>query len=118
MRKFILFLTLILVCGIAWATPDVVLPIEYTKSGQVKSTAGAVYSVQSTYIGATAGDYIQLMDGTGTSASSGPVLFSCVASASSGVCASPYSVPAAYFGTGIFYNQSHAGVFKTYIQSF
>lgn len=115
MNKLLFFIGLVFVCNTALATPDYIQPTEYTVSQQVDSTPGTVYGINVSYIGATAGDYIQLVDGIG---GAGSVRFTCVASASAGMCIGPYNQSAAYFGTGIYYRESKPGVFKTDIQSF
>lgn len=119
MKKLILFLILFLSGGFSWATPDIATSTEYSGNTQIKSSSGTVYSINVAYIGATAGNYIQILDGVGTTASTSPIRFTCVASASSGNCLSTTNV-AYYFGTGIFYKESNNGssVFKTDIQSF
>lgn len=116
MKKLFLSIGILLLAAAAWALPDVIMPKEYSGTQQVTSKPTTVSSVNVTYVGATAGDYIQLMDSIGTSNTSS-IRFTCVAATSSGTCLSPYSQSAAYFGTGVYYKESH-GVFKTDIQSF
>ena len=118
--KKILFLSLMLIFGsVAYATPDVVLPKEYSGSQQITSKPTTVGSINVAYIGATAGDFIQLQDSIGPSSLF--TRFTCVASTSSGTCQAPYSQSAAYFGTGVYLSESHggnSGIFKTDIQSY
>lgn len=99
----------------AQALPDQISANEYSGNTLVKSTPGAVFSVNVTYIGVTAGDYIKLIDSL---TSSGAVRFTCVASATSGTCGG-YLTVANYFGTAILYTeQKSGGTFKTDIQYF
>lgn len=118
MKRIILVLGFLVICGRAWATPDMAMSTEYSGSQQIKSSSGVVYSVNVNYVGVVAGDVIQLQDSIGPS--SLYTRFTCTASATAGTCVSPVSIPAYYFGTGIYYNETpgHPGTFKTDIQSF
>lgn len=105
MKKLFLLLALMVLASNSWATPDQAKPVEVSGSQAIKASAGMVYSVSMSYIGATAGDNIKLKDSL---SDTGNILFTCVASASSGTCISNFTV-AAYFGTGIYYKESKTG---------
>lgn len=116
MKKFLLFLMIVFALGVnAWALPDRIASSEYTVPTQIKSGPGDIYSVHVNYVGVTAGNKIQLIDGTTSSAT---VRYTCVASATSGTCNALLTV-AMYFGTAILYTESKSGgTFTTDIQYF
>jgi hypothetical protein len=116
MKKIFFILIMISLCSSAFALPDKVTPSEYSgASQQISSKATTVTSVNVSYIGANAGDYVQLQDSIGAG---GTIRFTCVASASAGTCVAPYNTTAAYFGTGVYMNTSNGKPFKVDIQSF
>lgn len=115
MKKLFLFLmAIVLTSSIAWSLPDNVQPNEYSGSQQIKSTGGFVYMVSCTYKGVTAGDQIQLLDGT----SSGTSRVTCMASSANGMNSVPLTVGAP-FNSGIYYKETKTGGnFMTDIQYF
>ena len=70
MKKFLIVLGIMAVCGVAWALPDRVNPSEVSGSQAIKATSGTVYGVLFSYKGVTAGDYIQIIDGSTSSQTS------------------------------------------------
>lgn len=114
--RILLFLFLTLMSINAWATPDDIIPVEYSASGAVKAAPGRVYSVVYNYRGVVAGDRIFIYDSL---SASGTIRLTLTASATAGSQIVRYPV-GAYFGTGIYYQEetTHGGTIKTDIQSF
>lgn len=115
MKRMIVVLALMLVLsGKAWALPDNVQPSEYTGSQQIKTKPATIYSVNVNYIGVTAGDKVQMLDG----GASGTIRFTCVASSANGTCPSNFTV-GALFQTDVYLKESKSGGnFYTDIQMF
>ena len=119
MKKVLLTLGLVLLAAVAWATPDRVLPIEYTGSQQITTRPTTVYGVNVSYIGVIAGQNVQLIDGLGGSGASCTTRFTCIAATTAGTCVAPYTQSSAYFGTALYYQENKSqGTFKTDIQAF
>ena len=118
MKKLLLILAFLAVSASlivrAWALPDNIVPSEYSGSQSLKQTGGVVYGVNVNYIGVTAGDKVQLIDG----GAGGTVRFTCVASAANGSCPSNYTA-GAMFTTNIYLKETKTGGnFYTDIQIF
>ncbi len=115
MKRIIAVLVLMLLLSVkAWALPDAVQPSEYSGSQQVKTKPVTVYSATVSYVGVTAGDYVQLLDG----GSSGKARSLCVASTANGTCPNKYIV-GALFQTDLYLKESKSGgTFYTDIQLF
>lgn len=107
MKNLLLSLFLIAVtASIVWALPDNVTSTEVSNgSVLIKNKGGFVYSLNVNYIGVTAGDKVQLVDGqdgTGTPS------ITCVAASASGNCSIPLTV-GAVFNSGIYYKETKSG---------
>lgn len=114
MKKILLILVLIAFSiTLAWALPDQAAPTEITSSQgpaiSIKATSGTVYLMSVSYVGVTAGDKIQIIDGASAiNGTGGTVRLTCVASAANGTCPVPLSV-GAYFATNIYLKETRTG---------
>ena len=112
MKKLLLVLGLIFLCGKAWAMPDYVTSSEYSGSQAITTAPTTVYMFAVSYIGVTVGDKIQLLDG----GSGGTVRLTCVASSVNGTCNSPLTVGSPFL-TSLYYKETKtSGTFYTDIQ--
>ena len=64
MKKIILVLAFLVICGRAWALPDNVISQEYNSDVQIKASSGYVYNAVVSFKGGTAGDEAWLWDAT------------------------------------------------------
>ena len=64
MKKIILVLAFLVICGRAWALPDNVISQEYNSDVQIKASSGYVYNAVVSFKGGAAGDEAWLWDAT------------------------------------------------------
>ena len=118
MKKIILVLAFLVICGRAWALPDNVISQEYNSDTQIKSSSGYVYDVEITFTGASVGDEAWLWDATSAQPVSNLSSFRChvtTATANSSVNCGPYT-SANLFNTAIYFGYRSSGKVTADIQ--
>lgn len=116
MKKWIVFLALMIFSVNVWALPENIGAVVETSDIQVKATPGVVYSVVVSYAGVTAGDKIEIKNSKDTS---GSAQYTCIASGTNGVCSPIAYTTGNYFSTAIYYDETKTGgTFTTEIQYF
>ena len=125
MKKIILVLAFLVICGRAWALPDNVISQEYNSDVQVKASSGYVYNATITFVGGAAGDEAWLWDATtpqtvaqGQTVGStlGTARCHVVAGAANAVAVCGPYTSANYFTTAIYFGYRSAGKVTVDIQ--
>lgn len=98
--------------GKLYSTPAT--PVELTADGQIKATAGTLYSYKIQFVGVTAGDKVEIRDST--TAGGGTVIFTIIAITPNEVYEFTPSV-GMIFSTGIYHDETKSGgtIYATYI---